>query len=73
MLLPKALESLSTGGWRGEFSLYFCHIATHPMSGEKVMVLMIHLLRHFFFFTFQESSVQISYCSIIIKIEKKEA
>lgn len=26
-----------------------------------------------FFFTFQESSVQISYCSIIIKVEKKEA
>lgn len=73
VLLPKALESLSTGAWRGKLSLHFCHFATHPMSGEKVMVFMIHLPRHFFFLLFKSPSVQISYCSIITNVEQKEA
>lgn len=43
MLPPKALEGLGTGGGK-ECSVYiFSCFATHPVSGERVIVFMIHL------------------------------
>lgn len=71
MLLAKALERLNTGGWRGEFSLHFSHIATHPVS-EGNGIYDTSPEAHFFLL-FKSPSVQVSYCTIIINVEKKEA
>lgn len=44
VLLPKALEVLGMVAG-GECSVnILCHFATHPMSGERAMVFMTHLL-----------------------------
>lgn len=55
-----------------ESSVYFfCHFATHPMSeGNGIYDTSPEAL---FFLLFKSPSVQISYCSITINVEKKEA
>lgn len=55
-----------------ESSVYFfCHFATHPMS-EGNGIYDTSPEAHFFLL-FKSPSVQISYCSIMINVEKKEA